>query len=524
MMHPTPAGPFSNLFSSPSQVWGFLCLLFIAPALCGCTNHGLSPQDTLTVELEAPTQSINPLYTMDTNSQHVNELIHASLVVISPQLVPEPYLAEEFHYEGNRAIFFRLRRGCRFANGREITSGDVGKSIDFYLNPKNESPFAKTGFERIKKFERLDDYRFRIITDKPAPSLLTDLELLKILQLDDIEAGQKPAAIPGAGPYKLASFTSSEIQLERAVQPCLPTPAIPKISIKVVREDISRFLKLKRGELDLVLNDMNYRKVDLIMKDPSLPMQAIIKDGVTYSYMGINFLNEKLRDPRVRRAIALCFDLPTLIRYKSRNMATLSRNMLADMNFFANLDIPVVKRDLIKARQLLDEAGYSNGTNGKPPLRLSLKTSSNMIVSENARILAAQAREAGILIEHHPFDWGIYFADVKSGNTELYTLQWVGVTDPHLYFDLFHSSQIGRNNRTRYANPEMDRLIDLGDSSLDPQERKKYYLKVQELAAADLPFISLWHPKNTAVFRNEIKGVTVHPMGTWRVILGMRKE
>jgi len=67
-------------------------------------------------------------------------------------------------------------------------------------------------------------------------------------------------------------------------------------------------------------------------------------------------------------------------------------------------------------------------------------------------------------------------------------------------------------------------LIELGDSTLDPVKRKAYYDKVQEIAAADLPFISLWHPKNTAVFRKEVKGVTLHPMGTWRVILSMSKE
>jgi peptide/nickel transport system substrate-binding protein len=494
--------------------------------LAACTNHGLSPHDTLTVELEAPTQTINPLYTMDTNSQHVNELVHASLVVISPRLVPEPYLAEEFHYEGKNSLYFRLRRGCRFANGKEITSADVGKSIAFYLDPGNESAFAKTVFERIRKFERIDDYRFRLITEKPAPSLLTNLELLKILQLDGIEPGTKPTSIPGAGPYKLAAFTPTEIRLERVAPGCLAFPAIPKISIKVVREDISRYLKLRQGELDLVLNDMNYRKVELILKDPSLPMRAIVADGTTYGYMGVNLQSERLRDPRVRRALALSFDIPTLIRYKSRGMALPARNMLADMNFYANKEVPLVTRNLPEARRLLDEAGYSNGSNGKPPLRLTLKTSSNMINTENARVLVAQAREAGILLEHRPYDWGIYFADVKSGNTELYTLSWagVGISDPHLYFELFHSSQIGRNNRTRYNNPEMDRLIDLGESSLDPEVRRKYYLQVQKLAAEDLPFLSLYHTKNTAVFRKEIKGVTVHPMGTWRVILGMSKE
>lgn len=493
-------------------------------ACTSCTNHSLSPADTLTVELESPTQTINPLYTMDTNSQHVNELAHAPLVVLSSHLTPEPYLAESFRYEGDHTVFFRLKRGCKLQGGKEITADTVERSLRFYLDPKNESAFAKSGLEHIKKFEKIDDYSFRLVTDKTTPNLVNDLELLKILDLDHVTPGTKPPFLPGAGPYRVTSFNNSEILLERTGQPCLPLPAIPKIRVKVVRDDLSRFLKLKRGELDLVLNDMNYRKVDLIMKDPSLPMRALAAESASYSYMGVNQNSPNLRDPRVRMAIAKSFDLEQLIRYKSRGFARQARGLLADMNYYANLDVPKITRDIEGAKKLLDEAGYSNGTNGKPVLHVSLKTSSGTVAVENARVLAAQAREAGIILEHRAFDWGIFFSDVKSGNTELYTLSWTGITDPGLYGELFHSRNIGKNNRTRYKNAEMDKLIDEGASQLDPAKRRPYYLKIQELASRDLPFINLWHPMNTAVFRNNVKGVMVHPLGTWRVILAMSKD
>ncbi|MGZ3740269.1 MAG: ABC transporter substrate-binding protein, partial [Bdellovibrionota bacterium] len=474
-------------------------LILLPLLLCSCTNHSLSPADTLTVELGSPTQTVNPLYTMDTDSQHVNELAHASLVVMGEHLTPEPYLAESFHYEGNSKIYFRLRKGCLLESGKEVTSDTIEKTVAYYLDPKNESSFAKTAYERIKKVEKINDYEFRLITDKPSPSLLTDLELMKILDLDGVEPGTRPQFLRGAGPYKVTSFKSSDIQLERSGQPCLPLPKIAKIHLKTVRDDLSRYLKLKRGELDLVLNDMNYRKVELIMHDPSLPMSALATDSASYAYMGVNQNSPNLRDPRVRLAIAKSFDLPELIKYKSRGFAKQARGMLADMNYYANLQVPIVTRDLEGARRLLDEAGYSNGSNGKPPLHVTLKTSAGIVPVENARVLMAQAKEAGIIIEHRAYDWGIFFADVKSGNTELYTLSWTGITDPHLYFDLFHSSNIGKNNRTRYKNAEMDKLIMEGDSELDPAKRRPSYLKIQELAAADLPFISLWHPKNTAV-------------------------
>ena len=51
-------------------------VFFLLPLLaCACTNRSLTPADTLVVELEGPTQTINPLYTMDTNGTHMTKIV-----------------------------------------------------------------------------------------------------------------------------------------------------------------------------------------------------------------------------------------------------------------------------------------------------------------------------------------------------------------------------------------------------------------------------------------------------------------
>jgi peptide/nickel transport system substrate-binding protein len=498
-------------------------LLACALGLSACQESNKSPPDTLTTIVANPVQSLNPLYSTDAASQRINELIHSALVSLNDQLVPEPYLAESIKLIDPLTIEFKLREGCRFANGRPITTNDVEQSLLFFNHPENKSAFLET-FKLITKFQRIDDLRFRLVTAKPAPGLITDLDLLKILDLSTVKPGEKLSSLPGAGPFKLVSLSAAEIRLNRQIQPCLPTPPLDKIVIKVVRDDLSRFLKLKTGEIDLVLNEMNYRKVELIENDPSLPMVVKKADGIGYSYLGLNLVAPHLQDVRVRRAIALSLDVPSLIKYKSRGMASPARNLLADNNFFANLEVPVVQRDLEEARRLLGDAGYNNGRNGKPPLQLTLKTNTNTISVENARVIVAQAKEAGIELKHLAHDWGIFYNDVKTGNTEIYSLRWVGVTDPRIYFEAFHSGEFGRNNRTRYRNPELDLLLEKGESLLDPAARKKVYAEVQALVARDLPYIGLWYGNNVAVFRKELKNVSLHPSGKWLPILSMSKE
>lgn len=504
--------------------FAFYSSIFIVLASgSACTKTNVSPKDTLTTTIGAPVQSLNPLYSTDANSQHLNELTHAALVRISEQLVPEPYLAKSMRFIGNTVIEIQLRQGCRFENGDEITADDVSRSLAIFTDPENKSSFAET-FKVITRFEKLDRYRFRFFTAKAEPALLSDLSLLKILPKNAIRIGESQSILPGAGPYKVASFSSNQIVLERNSLSCFPLPKLSKIKVKVVRDDLSRFLKLKNGELDLVMNEMNFRKVEMVMNDPSLPVRAIIDDGIGYNYLGANLSSERLKDRRVREALALSFDIPTLIKYKSRGMAVPARNLLADRNFYANLTVPMRARDIPAAKRLLDQAGYSNGENGKPPLRLTLTTTTNLISIENARVLKAQAQEAGIELDHKAYEWGIFYSDVKTGNTELYLLRWVGVTDPGLYFEVLHSREIGRNNRTRYNNPAMDRWLEIGQSVLDPQQRKAAFDKVQEIAYHDLPFIGLWHVKNTAVYRENLRGVKLHPAGSWLTLTEVYKE
>lgn len=491
--------------------------------LSACANPNVSPHDTITTIVPNPVQSINPLYATDAYSQRIGELVHGSLISISDKLIPEPDFAESFRFLSDTTMEFNLRKGCKFQDGREVTSDDVEKSLRYYTNEKNLSAFAEN-FKVTSRFEKIDSHRFRFHTSKPAPGLLTDLALLKILDLQHLPKEERPNHIQGIGPYKLVSLDSSQIILRRSVQPCVPSPNVEHLKIKVVRDDLSRFLKLKRGEIDIVLNEMNYRKVEAIAKDTSLPLRVASSDGIAYSYLGLNLSNEKLRDIRVRRALALSLDIPTLIKYKSRGMALPARNLLSDQNYYANLNVPIIERDLEKARMLLDEAGYFNGKNNKPPLTLTLKSTTSLIAMENAKVLAAQMGEAGIKIEHQAFEWGIFYNDVKTGNTELFLLRWVGVTDPRIYFEVFHSGEIGRNNRTRYSNKELDKWIEKGESTMDSKLRKQYYDKVQEIVAADLPYIGLWYNKNEAVYRQELKDVWVHPSGSWKPFIKMRKE
>jgi ABC-type transport system substrate-binding protein len=107
----------------------------------------------------------------------------------------------------------------------------------------------------------------------------------------------------------------------------------------------------------------------------------------------------------------------------------------------------------------------------------------------------------------------------------MYTLQWVGVTDPDMLRRVFHSEQappVGFN-RTYYSNPDVDRLIDLATRATTDDERLSYYREVQKIVADDAPYISLWYKTNIAVMRPNVSGMRLSAQADFLWLKDVRK-
>ena len=129
--------------------------------------------------------------------------------------------------------------------------------------------------------------------------------------------------------------------------------------------------------------------------------------------------------------------------------------------------------------------------------------------------LADQLRAIGIELEILTYEWGTFFADVRSGSFHLYSLEWVGITDPDIYRQVFHSKMIppNGNNRGHYIDRRIDRLTDRARRELDRDHRRKLYQRIQQRTARTLPYIPLWWPDRVVVANRRLRDFTPAPSG-----------
>ena len=278
---------------------------------------------------------------------------------------------------------------------------------------------------------------------------------------------------------------------------------------------------MRKGEIDLAINVVPLDKLPQFERG-SLAKEYRMMTGpaLNYQYLGLNMQSTKLQDPRVRQAIAHGINREELIEFLKKGRAIAADSVLTKQNDFAAPKLASYQHDPQKARQLMKEAGIDS-------LTLEYKTSNSRDAVKQARILQNQLKEIGINLKIRSFEWGTFFGDVKAGNFELFSLRWVGVSEPDFYYSLFHSSElpdVGGRNRVRYSNPEIDSLLEQGRSTIDPQERKKYYNKVQEILQQDLPYISLWHNQNVALVKENVDGFRLHPSGGFQSLVDVSRR
>jgi peptide/nickel transport system substrate-binding protein len=496
-------------------------LLLAAFALSGCALKLPIDEGTLVIALPGAPTSIDPRLATDAYGDQVLQMTHAFLIKRDASGNPVPDLAETWEERSPTEIAFRLRKGARFHDGREVTSADVRYTFEWILDPRNRSPH-RTTYETITRIGTPDPSTVVFHLVEPFAPFLVGMAR-GIVPAGSGARGYAP--VPGAGPYKVDDFRPDEgIVLSRFDGYYGRAPAIARVTVKFIPDSNVRFLELKKGSVNFVLNGVDPDLLPSALKNPNLVLEEA--PGGNVSYLGFNLRDRILADARVRRAVALAIDRDAIVRTIWKGRADPADSILPP-GFWAHADgLPSVRHDPAEARRLLDRAGFRDpdGDGPQPRFALTYKTSQNELRRRIAAVIQEQLRQVGIAVEVHSYEWGTFFSDIRKGNFQLYGLTWVGIADPDIYRYAFHSKQVPPEgaNRGQYDNPEIDRLVMEGQRELSRSKRMEIYRKVQLLLSRDLPVLPLWVNRNILLRDRRLAGFTLTPDEDYTSVKEMR--
>jgi len=472
------------------------------------------------VDIETSPQATDPRFATDVYSSRINELVFDSLVRLDNHGRFEPHLAESYERRGAEQIVFHMRHSVRFSDGREVTARDIKFTFDSILDPANASP-KRGALMHIKSIDAPDDYTVVMATDGPyAPALTSAMQ--EIVPVGTPLPGKSGSVAPaGAGPFRMVSFHRDEsVVLERNPYYRATADSPRMILFKVVPDPTVRALELTEGICDFSENNIQPEVLPYLSTQPQL--KIIKSPGTSYRYVAFNFNDPRLRDARVRRAIAYAIDRDAIVNSMMLGTARVASGLLSPQNWAYDGDVAKYPFDPAKSRELLEQAGYSVGADNMRNLRFIYKTTPEQL--RFATALQAMLKRVGIELDIRSNEFATFYSDVQHGNFDLMSLQWVGFSDPDHYYSIFDSKMmppIGMN-RGHYSNPEMDRLLDAGRTTLDVDARRKIYGQVQQLAADELPYVSLWWDDIVIVMNRDLSGFEPTPSGSLRSLATVR--
>ena len=497
-------------------------------ALVACTaNRRRTPDDTLIVLIESPMTTADPRYALSNYDAKLSRLVAPGLTSVdTADAKPRLELAAAIDRVDDVTFDVTIRDDATFSDGKPVRGEDVARTYASVLDDNCGSLFHRGFVERYKKVEATGPKRVRFQLNAPLATLLTDIEF-GIVSFHGVKPNTcRMARVVGAGPFRLDELTSRAAML--AANPHYRIkPRVKHVEIKFVKDAAARILMLVGGSADLVQNSVRLDLIDDVVKRPRVRVESA--PSVLLTYMLFNNQDPVLKDPRVRRAIALALDRRSIVAAKYGGRAVLATGILPPTHWAYNPEVARYDHDIARARQLLDEAGLRPNARGVR-LHLVYKTSADAFRVTIARVIAGQLAAVGIDVEVRSFEFGTFFADIKRGNYQIATMQSPEIVEPDFHYWFFHSSRFPTtkdpdgSNRWRYKNPAIDMLVEAGRAELDLAKRKQIYGEVQRIIAEDLPIVPLWHEDNVVLSNVDVKGYTIVPNARFIGLVGAAKS
>ncbi len=431
-------------------------------------------------------------------------------------LVPQLALSWEWSAD-NKALTMKLRPGVTFHDGEKFDAAAVKFNIERHKTLPGSN--RRGELAPVTTVDVVDPMTVRLNLSAPFSPLLAALSdragmmvSPKAAQAAGDKFGNKPVC---SGPFKLVERVAQDrIVLER-FDGYWNKPAIHfnRITYTPIPDATVRLANLKSGQLDFA-ERIASSDIEKLKGDKKLKTASITEIG--YQGITINIgksekaqANPLGKDPRVREALELAIDRQGLAQVVMDNEAVVGNQWVAPGNTYYAKTLPVPKRNIERAKQLLKEAGVP-----KPSFTLLTPTTSD--AQRLALVVQAMTREAGfdVKIQSAEFATSINMAD--KGDFDAYVLAWSGRPDPDGNLFSFHGCKQPLNY-AGYCDAETDKLLAQSRTLREPAERKKVFEQIAARVLKERPIIYVYHRNWLWAYNAKLSGVRQIPDGLLRV-------
>ena len=400
--------------------------LLLGLGLGGATGGGAVAETVLRVTPHANLQVLDPHTNTATITVMHAHLIYDTLFAYDETLSARPQMVESYTVSQDRLTYdFALRPGLRFHDGQPVTTRDVIPSLKRWM--VRDSLGQKLG-EFTAEIGALDDRRFQIKLKEPFAfvefALASSSGMVPVIMRAK-EAATDPfqpvTETIGSGPFRFVRpdwvpgvkivYQKNPDYVPRAEPPNgLSGGKVVKLDRMewiVLPDPLTKASALQKGEID-VIDQLPFDQAPLLEKIPGIVVRRVNPVDNT-GIIRPNHLHPPFDNPKARQALALMVDQKEYMHAAYGDdqkwwRECWSHFICGSTNETEAGTETLRKRDLVRAKQLMAEAGYKGET------IVLLTTREIATIGALGDVTAANLQAIGVKVELRESDWGTMLA------------------------------------------------------------------------------------------------------------------
>jgi peptide/nickel transport system substrate-binding protein len=515
---------------------------------CGCApaaQHAAAggPSDRLVIAQQREPASLNPALENGTSSTQWGELLFQYMVKYDDrgQLAGDAAIEVPTPQNGGIAkdgvtITYHLRPGLKFADGVPLTAHDAAWSVDAINDPRN-NPQSRFGYDVVRKAEARDDTTLVLHLKHPFAPLLTVVlapqgfpilpkhVLANLPNFNHIPFNAMPL---GSGPYVVTKWTRGD-RVEMRANPYYYAgkPKIEHVDVRFVPDPNTAMNLLRTGEVGGEFTDQSLGDYPLLRTIPGMHVERTPMNAV--GSIIFNTRDPLTSDPRVRHALAMALDIPSMMQKTYRGAVT-TRAAGRGLFIWAYdpKTYPDIPYDPQRAATLLDAAGWKLGIDGvrrkdgKPLDLLFIMQAATPGDTIIGNAVTQYEKAVGVGVTLKAFNVAQLVAPVSEGGPvyggkfQMALYSFVNGDDPDTT-DQFACANVPPRgyNKSRICDPRLDALLLRGQRTYDLAQRKAIYSKLEALLYEDLPIMLLYQRPELDVFTDRLQNQTTSLSTAW---------
>jgi oligopeptide transport system substrate-binding protein len=495
--------------------------------LASCKTHQHRDKKIFHYNEQTGIASLDPVFAKNQSVMWAIHQLYNTLIEVDADNRLQPSLAKSWEVAADNLTFiFHLRTDVYFHNdaafadgkGRRLTADDVEYSFNRIIDKNVASPGAwifNTKVDSVDGFKAVDDSTFQLKLLRPFQPILgiLSMQYCSIVAQEVVEKyGNSFRRHPvGTGPFEMVAWEEGQaLVLKKNLHyfekdsSGYALPYIDGIKVSFFDSKATEFLEFQQNRLDFI-NDIEASfKDELLTKTGNLKKEWLGKillqkhPYLNTEYLGIlvdgeNKLakNSPLKLQKIRQAINYGFDRQKMMLYLRNSIGTAAESgfVPAGLPSFNTGKVKGYHYDPAKAKQLLAEAGFANGTN-LPAIKLLTIP----VYADFAGYAANELQQIGIKVEVEAIQKSLLLEQTSKSQALFFRASWIAdYPDAENFLSVFYGKNPAPPNYTRYKNPVYDALYEKAIAEKNDTVRYGIYQQMDQLIMNDAPVVPLWY-------------------------------